>query len=299
MESPYNARLMSYQSSALCFSPIFFDTFVGHLKLIMNPRFSRPYKPASTEVAREIVSIDYDDMTFSDIGSSSIAPTSSNRKSQKLIDHSSSKALSVAEIGRLMDVNREITQATAIDETNRGFKLLQKFGYQSSLGGLGKLNTGLAIPLTVEKREANDKAGLGVTEVKKRKLDVLMARETLQEVARNQLVRTFKTELQLQQRAAVTQRNLAAARRSVYELDCRCGVVQNKLWPDDAKPDTSPDETIISETCSLSIQDYSTKLEECTAYLKEMYHFCIFCGIQFDSQEQLEQGCPGPLKDDH
>jgi Domain of unknown function (DUF4187)/G-patch domain len=264
-----------------------------------SSRFSRQSKSAATEVANENVSIDYDDMTFSDIVSNVVAPTSSSRKSQKLIDNSSLKTLNVAEIGRLMDVNRELTQATAIDETNRGFKLLQKFGYQSSQGGLGKLNTGLAVPLTVEKRDANDRAGLGVTEVKKRKLDKLLAIETIQAVEREQIARTFKTELQLQQRATATQRNLEAARRSVYELDCRSGITENILWPEYTKPDTSLDETIISEPSSSTIQDYSTQLDECTAYLKEVYHFCMFCGIQFDNREEFEQGCPGPHEEDH
>jgi Domain of unknown function (DUF4187)/G-patch domain len=262
-------------------------------------RFSRPSKSTITEVAHESVAIDYDDMTFSDIGSDNVAPSSSSRKSQKVVGQSSLKTLNVAEIGRLMDVNRELTQATAIDETNRGFKLLQKFGYQSSQGGLGKLNTGLAVPLTVEKRDANDRAGLGVTEVKKRKLNEIVAKETLQEVQRDQIVRTFKTELQLQQRAAATQRNLAAARRSLYELDCRSGIIENTLWPEDAKSDTGSDEAIIAEPGLSSAQNCSTQLDECTAYLKEMYHFCIFCGIQYDNQEEFEQGCPGPHEDDH
>jgi Domain of unknown function (DUF4187)/G-patch domain len=264
-----------------------------------SSRFSKQSKSATTEVANENVSIDYDDMTFSDIGSNVIAPTSSSRKSQKLTDNSSLKTLNVVEIGRLMDINRELTQATAIDETNRGFKLLQKFGYQSSQGGLGKLNTGLAVPLTVEKRDVNDRAGLGVTEVKKRKLDKLVAKETLEAVERDQIVRTFKTELQLQQRATATQRNLAAARRSVYELDFRSGRTENILWPENMKPDASLDEIITSEPSSSTIQDYSTQLDECTAYLKEIYHFCMYCGIQFDNREEFELGCPGPQEDDH
>lgn len=262
-----------------------------------SSRFSR--QSAATVVADEKTSIDYDDMIFTEIGSVPVAQTSSCRNGQSQHTIESTKTLNIAEIGRLMDINRELTQATAIDESNRGFRLLQKFGYRSSQGGLGKLNGGLAIPLTVEKRDATDRAGLGTTEVKKRKFEELKAKGTLQEMERDQIVRIFKTELQVQQRATATQRNLEGARRSVYELDYRSGITDNILWPENVKPDTCIDGTTTSVSSPFPNLTCATQLDECMLYLRETYHFCFFCGIQFDNDEEFERKCPGPHEDDH
>lgn len=63
--------------------------------------------------------------------------------------------LSKKQIVEYMDEKREEGMQKSIDSNNKGFQLLQKFGYQS--GGLGKDNSGISEPIKIRKREASDR----------------------------------------------------------------------------------------------------------------------------------------------
>mmetsp|Transcript_38504 Transcript_38504/g.49722 ORF Transcript_38504/g.49722 Transcript_38504/m.49722 type:complete len:332 (+) Transcript_38504:26-1021(+) len=45
--------------------------------------------------------------------------------------------------------------------------------------------------------------------------------------------------------------------------------------------------------------DTITKLSYATDYLRREYHYCIYCGCQYNDEKDLETNCPGKADDDH
>jgi hypothetical protein len=41
------------------------------------------------------------------------------------------------------------------------------------------------------------------------------------------------------------------------------------------------------------------KLSVATAYLREGHYYCLYCGHQYDSMDELKEECPGQSEDDH
>jgi len=35
------------------------------------------------------------------------------------------------------------------------------------------------------------------------------------------------------------------------------------------------------------------------SYLREKHAYCFWCGVKYDSEEEIESQCPGPNEDDH
>lgn len=264
-------------------------------------RFAKKGVPFIEEIQNADDFADYDEMTFSDI-SATCAPSSSTRNEKKhgRMDKTSKTTLSKADIGKLMDVTREQAQSTAISQENRGFKLLQKFGYNASQGGLGKQNTGLSVPLAVEKREATDRAGLGVNEVKKRKREESVAKEDLKDVGRQRVEQDFKAAQKLQQLTFTTLKHLTTARKIILELDFRSGVSSNDLWPSEISDDLdNPDDRPSFDSPPSETQGNDALLQQCLDYLAKTYFYCIHCGVQYGSSEDFNASCPGPGEDDH
>ena len=254
-----------------------------------SSRFSRKVQETNVQESSAGVDVDYDDMTFSDFDHVVIP------KKISIETSSSSKITKKKEIQKLMDDNRESAQAVAISEDNRGFKLLQKFGYNASQGGLGKLNTGLVVPITVTKRAAEDRAGLGVFEQKKKKVEEKVLKESIKAKLAENIMKNFKSEMISKQQVLLLTRDLNKASRIIHELDFRSGITENHLWP----PDTLLVESEEHSVARIEDIDVLTKLEESVEYLKYRYSYCIHCGFQYENLEEFERDCPGPTEDDH
>ena len=245
-------------------------------------------------------SIDYETMTFDHISRDVIRSSDGSGKRKCISVPQAPKTLNKVDTLKLMDANRESAQLKAIPEDNRGFKLLQKFGYCASQGGLGKFNSGLAVPLVVEKRDPCERDGLGLGEQKKRKVEADSAKISLQEKSRECLRRNFESDLISQQRALSTHNSLNSARKIIYELDFRSNVISNVLWPPDLtdEPEEMSDETPLPSYES-GTSSHAVQLQECIAYLKDTYNYCIHCGVQYDDEADFLQNCPGPAEEDH
>ena len=35
------------------------------------------------------------------------------------------------------------------------------------------------------------------------------------------------------------------------------------------------------------------------SYLRDKHAYCFWCGVKYDSEEEIESQCPGPDEDDH
>ena len=261
----------------------------------MQPRFSRFSQHAvtlSNGAADEGISVDYDDMIFSDV-----LDSTKGRKRSAVDVPLHKKVLKKAEIERLMDDNRESVQAIAIPEENRGYKLLQKFGYCPSQGGLGKLSTGLTVPIAISRRAVNNRAGLGVEEQKKKLADeeVKVKKEVVK--VREDMIHNFKSGMIHLHHQQTSARHLKSASKVIFELDFRSGVTENNLWPTDTSPEDSLDPLDVSTTGY--DEEKTARLTESLLYLKEKYNYCIFCGFQYEGSDEFSQGCPGPSENDH
>ena len=86
-----------------------------------------------------------------------------NKKRKKVSTINSSSSSSSIEIYNKRRINELMEEKTkegmerSIQSTNKGFQLLQKFGYIEGEGGLGKNNKGIENPLKIIKRDLNNK----------------------------------------------------------------------------------------------------------------------------------------------
>lgn len=269
----------------------------------MQPKKSRFTRQAATvpiDVDDMALSADYDDMIYSNPIGLTVDGSSQGRKRSFAADVLSPKILKEVEIHKLMDVNREVAQSVAIPPGNNGYKLLQKFGYCPSQGGLGKLNTGLAVPIAITKRTANDRGGLGVAEQKRKVADEKVKKEIIHVKVREDIVSNFKSGIAYHQQELSSAKQLRNASSVIYELDFRSGVNENYLWPADTSQENSLETLDMNATghyeagSSITIQ-----LDESILYLKEKYNYCLYCGFQYDCAEEFRKGCPGPSESDH
>ena len=268
-------------------------------------RFSRQSAPVPVQAETTSFTgdaeafLDYENMTFDNISSDATRSSDGHGRKKSVSVQQAPKTLNKVDTQKLMDANRESAQSKAISEDNRGYKLLQKFGYCASQGGLGKFNSGLAVPLVVEKRDLSERDGLGMGEQKKRKLEANCIKSKLQEKSRESLRRNFESDLISQQRTLSTLNSLNAARKIIYELDFRSSVLSNILWPTEFidEHEEVSDETLLP-SCDSGISP-DDQLKDCIVYLKDTYNYCIHCGVQYNDEADFFQNCPGPAEEDH
>lgn len=182
--------------------------------------------------------------------------------------------------------------------------------------GLGKTAQGIVEPLPIEVRD--HKSGLGVFEQQKEEL----ARK---KEAEAQVGVPFSSE----KRAKIEQEYLSKTRshfadRRVLSDIRAClaaietfqenGARQNPSSSDGSNANEQP--RLLSEIAALKTRkevpppmlfverelqpsQRAERLLELITYLRTKYSYCIYCGAQFSSNEELRLECPGPLLDDH
>lgn len=225
----------------------------------------------------------------------------------------SNKVLKKNEVLQLMDENRELVQSKAISSDNKGYKLLEKFGYSSSQGGLGKLHSGLQVPLIVVKR-GDDRSGIGLAEEAKKQVFQKEIQIKRNNDIRDNMVHNFKSDIISQQKAMYITKSLVSASKVIYELDIRAGVTENKLWPtnielneqknEDSNTRYQTDNSIevdfdgINDDMPIE-ENVELMLKSSLQYLKETYCYCFYCGCQYKDVDDYDDSCPGPTEDDH
>jgi len=84
---------------------------------------------------------------------------------------------------------------------------------------------------------------------------------------------------------------LSQAERTCYDLDNKAQILENDLWP--AQPNED------GEVPLLDAQSAFRRLNEALLYMRDEYHYCMFCGINFTDGADLERTCPGFSEEDH
>lgn len=225
---------------------------------------------------------------------------------------------------RLLEAERrEEGLSEAIADSNRGFALLQKMGYKPGMA-IGKSGTGCVEPVPIALK--SNRSGLGREAALKE-----IAAEKL--AIRNRLARqrektsdTRDYRARLARKAAERQieGDLRKSQRVCEQLDTSKGFDEpaeswfwsprkpqaadgkdeedepesQKIVNEDRVQDNDQDEENISEAEEIEFEP-PEKLEILTLYLRRTYFYCIWCGVQFDDEKDLQDSCPGPCQDDH
>lgn len=184
----------------------------------------------------------------------------------------------------------------AIPPDNKGFKLLQKIGFSG--GVLGKNGNGIAEPLKIVKRE-DIRGGLGIEEMvarKKNEKKILSQDRRDNEV---KLKQSFVNVLADNQKAKRMKSHLISSGKIIEELDSNAGIEKHYLWPervDDFEDGEHNPEDLGQPESTTSPME---KLHLCLSYLRDTYHYCLFCGCKFEDRADLDTNCPGCEYDDH
>jgi hypothetical protein len=214
------------------------------------------------------------------------------------------KLLSKKEIAVKADVVREEGLTKKLCPSNKGFKLLEKLGWKGK--GLGKEQTGMVDPLMPQLKEG--RAGLG------RDIELRVAREKSKIVHKEQTrLASRADDLRREEFRGLMSANFSAkqvaydlrkARKAVQHLDEVGGQERTPLWPGgDNDDDDDPGHKRDAAMQEL-VDEWNTLLPEeqlacCVEYLRSIYCYCCFCGVKYETTDDLSNSCPGARSEDH
>jgi hypothetical protein len=224
--------------------------------------------------------------------------------------------LSKKKVDALMSATIEVGMNHPIEKTNKGYKLLEKFGYKESSNvlhtisnpnattgasgsSLHEVNGGATIkpditPLRVVMRDPTFKGGVGTQEVVVGANNSLAAticnrnlsQETDSEARlRGQFLSDQALKLKLREEASLLRRVKLLA----YELDYKL----NPLEAGEAGPGEE------GSLHNLRLEELQMQVDGVIEHLRSIHNYCVHCGCQFDSGDDLALSCPGPALDDH
>ncbi|PLW09619.1 hypothetical protein PCANC_24952 [Puccinia coronata f. sp. avenae] len=209
---------------------------------------------------------------------------------------------------------------------SKAFQMMLKMGFQPGTSlGVSTTSNPSNEPITIIPK--SDRAGIGITPkpLSAAKLPRLLfgaggkLNLTVEEAAqREAFLSASRTRFDGRKVDAI----LGRACRTCEELDRRRGLESNIFWT--AQPSQDERESrlttldkLVSENSDNDhddLLDHDAHIEEqqnwlalepstrlsCTlGYLREEYFYCIWCGCQYESLEELNQECPGEEEDDH
>lgn len=227
---------------------------------------------------------------------------------------------------------RETGLSKPVSEESKGFALLAKMGYKPGMS-LGKKKEGeeegIKEPITIDFKTCRTGLGHKTEEEakQKRRADLYVKASLARAKVNNLLLGDF----QKRKRTATVQKqingDLMKSRKACQELDLRKGLLLPTVpyfWPIykekademDEHPkrrqlrgesvDTenffysngkqAPAELQIDELAEDEIMD---RLEDITVYLRGTHYYCIWCGCQYESEQDLRDQCPGSTRDSH
>jgi len=180
--------------------------------------------------------------------------------------------------------------------------MLMKMGYKPGQG-IGKTQSGMIEPIPVEVKA--DRQGLGKTTKRK---ELHNCRNTPAKID-NIDTKNFRSRIAQEKIEQLQKRDLYKSQKVCQELDTRENIQEPDeswfwLWPENKKEktddddDNDDDDTNNIDENNESLDDVE-KLEILTKYLRKKYFYCIWCGTEFNNEEDLRDDCPGDTRNDH
>ncbi|DBA96331.1 hypothetical protein WJX82_007548 [Trebouxia sp. C0006] len=201
-----------------------------------------------------------------------------------------------------------------IANDNKGFQMLAAMGYQPGRG-LGRGLAGQAAPVPVQLKAGRQ--GVGIEQNKRRKQQEVEQQQKERDLKRARMQQDMRVEHTNTTATKAAHRraeaHLLQARQVCETLDRRKGVESSEMWPQ--PPAAAVESDAIQEN---EAQDSSTSAVEEVAqepswedwpvqaklalvldYLRQTYHYCIFCGSQYGDEHDMSANCPGLQEVDH
>ncbi|XP_050439341.1 G patch domain-containing protein 11 [Adelges cooleyi] len=200
----------------------------------------------------------------------------------------------------LEEKNRQEGLEKAIDSSNKGFSLLQKMGYKPG-SGIGKNNCGRVDPIGIVLK--TDRKGLGrdeaLREIREMKKKMILKRLS---IASSMSVTEYRERRAQVEAEKQDRSDLYRCQRICRQMDLEKDIQEPSetfLWPevtdDTDKDDIAAEDTeVVEENMSIAEQ-----LEIVKYYLRKTYKYCVYCGTVYDNEEDLDNECPGPSRQDH
>lgn len=193
--------------------------------------------------------------------------------------------------------------ANAIPKSNIGFSMLAKMGYKegTSLGKSG--HGGIVEPIGITVKA--DRKGLG------REAAIQQLRERQQQLAREKMLRKsgaaecdpneFRMRMVRKSQQKQVESDLARCQRACERLDLEMQFTEPTIlwfWPERPKK-SEEDEDKEPEEEEADPYELHEKLELVNDYLRTTHLYCNYCGVKYESYEDMETSCPGKTRDDH
>jgi hydroxylamine reductase (hybrid-cluster protein) len=179
--------------------------------------------------------------------------------------------------------------------------MLMKMGYKPGQG-IGKTQSGMVEPIPVEVKA--DRQGLGKTTKRKE----LYNRKNTSAKVDNIDTKNFRSRMAQEKIEQLQKRDLYRSQKVCQELDAKENIQEpDESWfwleckketDDDDDDDDDEDDTNNIDENNESLDDIE-KLEILTKYLRKKYFYCIWCGTEFNNEDDLRDNCPGDTRNDH
>ncbi|KZV36389.1 G patch domain-containing protein 11-like [Dorcoceras hygrometricum] len=185
-----------------------------------------------------------------------------------------------------MDEDRQTMEnlASAIPESNIGFKLLKQMGYTPG-STLGKEGGGRAEPVGLEIRRG--RAGIGKEDPKVEKMKRERQTADKRKRTEEELIIDFGSRQKERWKGRRVIVNYRKAEDVLAQLENRDVEVEKK-GDEDGENEEEEEEDIMEED-----------LTNVLLKLRNEFRYCLFCGCQYDTMEALLSDCPGINEDDH
>ncbi|CAI9782766.1 unnamed protein product [Fraxinus pennsylvanica] len=175
---------------------------------------------------------------------------------------------------------------SAIPQSNIGFKLLKQMGYTPG-SVLGKEGSGRAEPVGLDIRRG--RAGIGREDPKVEKLRLEKENAEKKRRKEEELMVDFGSRQKERWKGRRITVNFRKAEAALAQLENRDVVeVEKKDDEDEEKEEEEEEEEITEED-----------LVDMLMKLRNEFHYCLFCGCQYESMEALLSNCPGINEDEH
>lgn len=243
------------------------DDYMGDLSHFLPPQASSlPPKPSSKTAA-------------------SNKPIVPNKK-RKVLNWQERKNLKREQKQIEEDQKTLVNLESAIPESNIGFKMLKQMGYTPG-SALGKEGSGRSEPVVLEIRRG--RAGIGKEDDKVEKMRREMEKANRDRRREEELMETFGSHLKERWKGKRIISNFHKAEAVLAQLENREVVKEKKEEVDVEKDEEEEEEEPITE------EDLLNTLTK----LRDEYHYCLFCGCQYESTEALLANCSGITEEDH
>jgi hypothetical protein len=197
-----------------------------------------------------------------------------------------------------------------LDETNKGFKLLQKMGFKSIKTNEtidNKTEKGLQTfnePIKIELK--NDRKGFGSQKVVK----CLKRKEFSDKINDKITEEKFLNHKKSRNQLLLIEKDFKTCQKICRNLDIDSGIDEKQFlrqtlrpkwfWPTISTEEVGNEE----EECEDLSEDESDisveqKLFIINEYLRNKYFYCIWCGIKFNDSNDIKDNCLGNTRDDH